>query len=106
MRIPTMVLSTLGLVAVSGCDPQMMQRLTDFGVSPQTQQLCVSAAAQQLPTITEDMDFSVVMDDLRADGMACLIASVRDVLTARVVSTTPDQAGDVIAADPVAEAAI
>ena len=45
-------------------------------------------------------------DRLEANGKACLIAAVKDVLMAQIVAVPPAAAGEVIAADAKAAAAI
>jgi hypothetical protein len=105
-----LALTAIAAVTLGGCSVTglagLLQTATNLGVSPAVQQACVAAVAQEVPGIDEDMDFGAAMDRLKDNGKACLVAAVKDVLTARVVAAPPSAAGDVIPADPVAEAAI
>jgi hypothetical protein len=100
-----LALAAVAPFALSGC-AGLLTTATNLGVSMAVQQACVAAVAQEVPGIDEDMDFGAAMDRLKDNGKACLVAAVKDVLTARVVAAPPSAAGDVIPADPVAEAAI
>ena len=97
-----LALATLGL---SAC-VEAQQAATNAGVSPAVQQACMQAAAEEIAGIDEDMDFDAAMERLKAKGLACLIAAVQDVLTARIVAVTPTYAGEVVAANANAAAAI
>lgn len=96
----------LPVFAVTGC-AGMMQTATDWGVSPAVQQACMTAVAQEIPGVDVDMDFGAAMDRLQDNGLACLIAAAQDVLTAQIVQApAPAAAGEVIAADARAAAAL
>lgn len=105
MRTLPVALAALGLVSVAGC-AGIQQAATDLGVSVAVQQACTAAVAQEIPGISEDTDFDLVLDRLEANGKACLIAAVKDVLMAQIVAVPPAAAGEVIAADAKAAAAI
>lgn len=94
--------AALSLSACAG----IQQAVTDIGVSQAVQQACMAAVAQEIPGITDDMDFDAVMDRLEENGKACLIAAVRDVLTARIIAAAPADAGEVVPADVRAAQAI
>jgi hypothetical protein len=105
-----LALAAVAAVTLGGCGVTglagLLATATNLGVSPAVQQACVAAVAQEVPGLDADTDFGAAMDRLKVEGKACLIAAVKDVLTARVVLVPPATAGDVIPADPVAEAAI
>jgi hypothetical protein len=101
-----LILAVPALALVAGC-AQLQGAATQVGVSPEVQTACAAAVAEEIPGISEDMDFDALMDRARAKGMACLIAAAQDVLTARLVAA-PAAAPDVFApaGDTVAAAAI
>lgn len=85
---------------------EVRTQATDLGVSQEVQNACASAAAQEIAGLDEDTDFDAVMERLQDRGKACLIAAVQDVLTAQVISAPAAIAGEVVAADGEAAAAI
>lgn len=101
MKLPILLAGAAALT-LSACNG-ILGAADQAGVSRDTVGLCSELLKAAINDQTADSD---VKDRLRDAGIMCLVAGANDVLTVDPEPATPGEAGELVAADAQAAAAI